>query len=96
MLDELGYFLKIAEPEYLELRGAAAFDARLRVDDLPSRSFPSYAEDADTLVVDLGKDPIFMHQLAAGQRLILVDWGIWYGLEGSAAAIAALEECYPE
>ena len=45
-------------------------------------------------MIDLGTDPAIMQRLAAGDRLVLETWGIWYRLDGTAAAIDALERCY--
>lgn len=93
-IDSRGPFMKIFDPEYLDLQTEGPFETGLTVDAYPSLRVPAVAEDPDTLVLDFADRPEAMARLAGGFRLILDSWGIWYRLDGTRNAVAALDECF--
>lgn len=93
-VDRFGHFIEITDPEYLDVQATEPFQTALTIDAFTGMLFEATPETPDTLLIDLGTDPSIMQRLAAGDRLVLETWGIWYRLDGTAAAIDALERCY--
>lgn len=93
-IDKFGHFIEITDPEFLDVQTTEPFETALTIDAFRGMLFEATPETPDTLMIDLGTDPTIMQRLAAGERLILETWGIWYRLDGTAAAIGALEQCY--
>ena len=92
--DRFGHFIEITDPEYLDVQATQPFQTALTIDELTGMLFEATPETPDTLLIDLGTDPAIIQSLAAGDRLVLETWGIWYRLDGTAAAIDALGRCY--
>ena len=92
--DRFGHFIEITDPEYLDVQATEPFQTALTIDELTGMLFEATPETPDTLLIDLGTDPAIIQSLAAGDRLVLETWGIWYRLDGTAAAIDALGRCY--
>lgn len=93
-IDKFGHFIEVTDPEYLDVQTTEPFPTALTIDASRGMVFQATPESPDTLMIDLGTDASVMQRLASGNRLILETWGIWYSLDGTAAAIDALERCY--
>ena len=95
-VDTHGYYVVLSDPDTFEFTSQDPFAVTLQVDASPSAVFQAYADSAGTMVVDIATNAAFMQQLASGSRLSLPEFGSSFGLEGSSAAVTALQNCYAQ
>lgn len=95
-VDSHGYYIVLSDPETFEFTSQEPFATPLQVDGSAPVEFRAYADSAGTMVVDIATNAEFMQQLAGGNRLTLPGFGASFGLDGSGAAVAALQNCYAQ
>lgn len=95
-VDSHGYYIVLSDPQTFEFTSQEPFGVALQVDNSAPVEFRSYADSAGTMVVDIAANADFIQQLASGNRLVLPGFGSSFGLEGSSAAVAALQNCWAQ
>jgi hypothetical protein len=95
-LDSHGYYIVLSDPDTFEFTSQEPFSVALQVDSSAAVEFRAYADSAGTMVVDIAANAEFIQQLASGNRLVLPGFGSSFGLDGSSAAVAALQNCYAQ
>lgn len=95
-VDSHGYYIVLSDPATFEFTSQEPFATNLQVEGSAPVLFQAYADSAGTMVVDIATNADFMQQLARGNRLTLPDFGNSFGLDGSGAAVAALQNCYAQ
>lgn len=95
-IDSHGYYIVLTDPDTFEFTSQEPFSAALQIDSSAAVEFQAYADSAGTMVVDIAANAEFIQQLASGNRLVLPGFGSSFGLDGSSAAVAALQNCYAQ
>lgn len=95
-VDQHGYYVVLSDPATFEFTDQQPFGTPLQVDGSAAVEFQAYADSAGTMVVDIATNADFMQQLARGNTLVLPGFGSSFALDGSGAAVTALQNCYAQ
>lgn len=92
--DSTGFYINLTDPEDFNFQPETTFWTPVRIDNRYQADFEAYAMDSASINIDFATNRKAIDAVRFGEKIFFDDWNLWYTLNGSDAAITAIETCF--
>jgi hypothetical protein len=92
--DSTGFYMNLTDPEDFNFQPETTFWTSIRIDQRFNAEVEAYVMDPTSINIAFAVNRRAIDAMRSGEKLYFDMWEIWYTLNGSDAAITAIETCY--